>query len=1009
MAGEQFDASNGSLLQFNEEDTQYILQHLDKINSNLKQEFCSTSFLQDSDRIRLSSHTQQQYNDSMRILANYFKLHLGRELSEQISPGSICANIELDQHNHQILTSTQNMDQLNNILAERFSNSVDVSPATGYNLRIQAPDLNVLQLAFNFIHSSLQDWHNKNEFSSSPNTPQSPSPSPSTKPVRNIQHSCSTIEMKKWIIPESLYELSKPRIESIFGENDCDYSIEFTSTGNVIIEYGDSSSVVERIKIQLESIRKQFQALTQQKNTPTYQTQPDSPSKILGHFSYQDETADSPPSSSTSSQTKVIQPSGPIGTFPSNLPVTNPFFEDLNPSLVKPDSQNNSNETSQPFNIQTTQNSIPSHKPINPSSLISDQDRLKIPFRETDPILVHINSEPSAPSTLAKLDNFPNESHYSTKSTISTNNIQDNSSKYSQSQPRDKQTNSTTSNRNKTRDNSLSDAMRQKKPPMLRMSGLVATSKFNDPQLVEAESFSHEYQHPSDRYSDPPQEDLHSHQSKEAIIHFDNKYGCVVRLEKYEWHEQAKFLEQTLLGLKVIRCPNQPQVCTLVSDKKEMVKCGLKELHKKFGSLGYLPALNGIPIMTAAIDCVVELDDKPKQSKKVKILASLTCTSGLNIKINFMSFTEGSWDVVVKSVEQSMINSTRQNNIDILDVVGPGTRPEEGRHLVKRATKLDYWYFYLTENSEPLSKHIIHVVIPDWNPNEFNPNNLKQSIVSILNYCNSYGIQSIAFPIIGHESKKIPIPLSAQALLQAIDEFSSQNQSPNLKQVDIVITKESCIRAFQYHFITPIQRHLKMSSDTRKDVTSEEEEETCPICLEALHSDGIPIRKLIQCKHEFHEPCISKAIETKPRCPLCMSPLGVQRGNQPAGGLMTHSTLFYPLPGYPNHGTIKIHYQIPSGVQNKSHPNPGTYYPSTSRTAYLPANQKGLKVLGLLRVAFERGLIFTVGTSRTLGMDNMITWNDIHHKTMQTGSAYGYPDDSYLDRVIAELKDKGVE
>ena len=51
----------------------------------------------------------------------------------------------------------------------------------------------------------------------------------------------------------------------------------------------------------------------------------------------------------------------------------------------------------------------------------------------------------------------------------------------------------------------------------------------------------------------------------------------------------------------------------------------------------------------------------------------------------------------------------------------------------------------------------------------------------------------------------------------------------------------------------------------------------------------------------------------------------------------------------------------------------------------------------LLQLAFERGLIFTVGRSLTSGLDNKITWNGIHHKTEVSGSVFGYPDSEYLD------------
>ena len=37
----------------------------------------------------------------------------------------------------------------------------------------------------------------------------------------------------------------------------------------------------------------------------------------------------------------------------------------------------------------------------------------------------------------------------------------------------------------------------------------------------------------------------------------------------------------------------------------------------------------------------------------------------------------------------------------------------------------------------------------------------------------------------------------------------------------------------------------------------------------------------------------------------------------------------------------------------------------------------------MLKIAFERKLVFTIGNSRTTGAEGVITWNDIHHKTDQ--------------------------
>ena len=49
-----------------------------------------------------------------------------------------------------------------------------------------------------------------------------------------------------------------------------------------------------------------------------------------------------------------------------------------------------------------------------------------------------------------------------------------------------------------------------------------------------------------------------------------------------------------------------------------------------------------------------------------------------------------------------------------------------------------------------------------------------------------------------------------------------------------------------------------------------------------------------------------------------------------------------------------------------------------------------------------------MGRSLTSGEDNVITWNDIHHKTSLYGGPYGYPDAGYLGRVAADMAAMGV-
>ncbi|KAK3538810.1 hypothetical protein QTP86_015930 [Hemibagrus guttatus] len=187
-----------------------------------------------------------------------------------------------------------------------------------------------------------------------------------------------------------------------------------------------------------------------------------------------------------------------------------------------------------------------------------------------------------------------------------------------------------------------------------------------------------------------------------------------------------------------------------------------------------------------------------------------------------------------------------------------------------------------------------------------------------------------------------------------------------------------------------------------------DKEETCSICLEEMVQSQI--KTLEKCKHSFCIACLKRAFEIKPVCPTCGVIYGALEGTQPKGGKMKVTYDKIPLPGYENYGTIIIHYIIPDGIQGNEHPNPGKPYKGAIRLAYLPDSTEGKKVLELLKKAFVQRLIFTVGRSSTTGKSNVVTWNDIHHKTACTGgpTAYGYPDPDYLKRVQEELKVKGI-
>ncbi|XP_010720084.1 probable E3 ubiquitin-protein ligase DTX2 isoform X4 [Meleagris gallopavo] len=206
-------------------------------------------------------------------------------------------------------------------------------------------------------------------------------------------------------------------------------------------------------------------------------------------------------------------------------------------------------------------------------------------------------------------------------------------------------------------------------------------------------------------------------------------------------------------------------------------------------------------------------------------------------------------------------------------------------------------------------------------------------------------------------------------------------------------------------------------------------DEDCIICMEKLaspsgYSDACECRtikpemvgRLTNCQHSFHMLCVLAMYSNGNKdgslqCPSCKTIYGEKTGTQPKGK-MEVSTFPQSLPGHRDCGTIQIVYHISRGIQGPEHPNPGMPYTARGfpRYCFLPDNEKGRKVLELLKVAWNRRLIFTVGTSSTTGESNTVVWNEIHHKTeMDTNlSGHGYPDPNYLDNVLAELAAQGV-
>uniref|UniRef100_A0A8C7I059 E3 ubiquitin-protein ligase n=1 Tax=Oncorhynchus kisutch TaxID=8019 RepID=A0A8C7I059_ONCKI len=174
-------------------------------------------------------------------------------------------------------------------------------------------------------------------------------------------------------------------------------------------------------------------------------------------------------------------------------------------------------------------------------------------------------------------------------------------------------------------------------------------------------------------------------------------------------------------------------------------------------------------------------------------------------------------------------------------------------------------------------------------------------------------------------------------------------------------------------------------------------EEDCTICMEALAGPsgykgpgvgGIQraesVGRLAQCGHQYHLQCLVAMYNNGNKdgslqCPTCKTIYGVKTGNQPPGKMEYHYLYSNPFHLFPGREGTQGQHQLTS-------------------------------CLLLLLVAWDRRLIFSVGTSSTTGESDTVIWNEVHHKT-EFGSnltGHGYPDPGHLDNVLEELKAQGI-
>ena len=271
---------------------------------------------------------------------------------------------------------------------------------------------------------------------------------------------------------------------------------------------------------------------------------------------------------------------------------------------------------------------------------------------------------------------------------------------------------------------------------------------------------------------------------------------------------------------------------------------------------------------------------------------------------------------------------------------------------------------------------------------------------------------------INHEDQEIMFKVYVKEIEKIFLKDFSKKPTYFYKRVNNYSDFKTILKINKVKPISPLEVFYKVNYDKFHKISNDEEK--CSICMDLIYefdfNSEFSIIKEMDKKlnhnynvclfekcidHFFHIDCVKNMIGSNDfiKCPICTKIYGKLTGTQPPGTMKVNFMRGTFCDSY-KCDTICINYYFPDG----------NGYSGTSRTAYIPDTKEGIKVLGLLKEAFDRRLIFTIGTSVTNGSTNTTVWAGIHHKTSLSGgtSNYGFPDPTYLTRVQEELACKGV-
>ncbi|XP_076471638.1 uncharacterized protein LOC143301313 [Babylonia areolata] len=280
-----------------------------------------------------------------------------------------------------------------------------------------------------------------------------------------------------------------------------------------------------------------------------------------------------------------------------------------------------------------------------------------------------------------------------------------------------------------------------------------------------------------------------------------------------------------------------------------------------------------------------------------------------------------------------------------------------------------------------------------------------QKVLIEVNQARRRTVAFPGYPYRRHHNSDQELEAFAVALYQAVKNVSTM-PVVEITEIYIVHPEEKSIQTLKECFERAVDNTDKAKPDRRQN----SRHSTTPVC--SVCRNEKQCKTLDTCGHHLCDDCSKQLRE--PKCPDCGAAWGEIHGDQPKGTMKVKYDKTQQLPGFPP-GTFVILYKFPGGKHSEqARQYAGERYRGKEQTAYLPDVPEGRKVLMLLKIAFDRRLLFRLveiqGSCHSHGRPKYrITLNGIEHKTAKKQAGrYSFPDDGYLNRVQQQLAAVGV-